>query len=106
MSDRDPFWTLSRLLASLVAVAQVTAAWYLVDAGAAVRVAGFCVLPLVCIWFSREMGAYRGIGLGFPAAVTRTSPASVVFAIGWLLLLAPTIAGVVYWLCYIQSTAI
>lgn len=48
---------------------------------------GFLVLPLVCIWFSDEMGRY--IGFSGRTYITKESPGGFVKLMGWVLLLLP-----------------
>jgi hypothetical protein len=88
-SGNGSFWTLSRVMSGMVAVGYVVLDGIYYGVGSALYTAAFCVLPLGCIWFSRAMGRYRGIGLAFPVYVRRPSPASMVFALGWVVLLLP-----------------
>ena len=54
------------------------------------NIAMFLILPLACIWFSEAMGGFTGrIMLSFRPAISQTSPALLVAAMGWLLLLSP-----------------
>jgi len=93
MNEGEPFWTASRVASGAVVVVYVVVAALYWGGGMAVRVAGFCVLPVACIWFSDVMGRYRGIGLRFPVGITSESPPSILFVVGWLLLLLPALLG-------------
>ena len=51
------------------------------------KVAAFLVISLCCIWFPDAMGSYTGwVGRGH---ITRTTPAGIVFFLGWAFLLIP-----------------
>ncbi len=53
----------------------------------------FLLLPMVCIWFSDEVGSLTGISLGLGRPViTHRSPGDYVALAGWVLLLCPIIA--------------
>ena len=57
--------------------------------GTVLTVAGYLLLPVLCIWFGDEMGSYTG-RLANPA-ITKTSPGCAVKILGWVLLFAPII---------------
>jgi len=60
---------------------------------AALKVAMFLLLPLACIWFPEPLGDYAGNLRGHQ--VTRSSPAFLVCAMGWVILVGvPIIVGV------------
>jgi hypothetical protein len=53
------------------------------------RVAGYFLLPLACIWYGDEMGEYMGT---FPGpAINRATPGWMVKLGGWFLLFLPAI---------------
>ena len=57
--------------------------------GALLIVGVWVLLPLACIWFGDELGEYIG---AFPGpGINRKSPAWMVKAGGWVLLLLPAI---------------
>lgn len=58
--------------------------------GAVLVVAAYLLIPLLCIWFSDEMGNYIGALPG--PAVNKSTPGCLVSLGGWLLLLFPAIA--------------
>jgi hypothetical protein len=75
----------------MIAAAYVALDGIYYGGGSALRMLAFCILPIGCIWWPREMGRYRGIGLGFPVYVRYPSPGSIVFALGWVVLLLPAV---------------
>ncbi len=84
----------NRILSGLLAGTYVVLALFSGGAEAAFKVALFLVLPLACIWFSEAMGGYTGPT--WRAAITAPTPGVFVCIAGWLLLLMPTVVGVVY----------
>ena len=53
------------------------------------KLTGYLILPLACIWYGDEMGEYVGT---FPGpAINRTTPGWMVKLGGWFLLLLPAI---------------
>ena len=88
---------MAQLISKVLSV--VVATVYLVAAargggGEAVLVVAAClVLPMACIWFSEEMGAYTGMVRLH--VVTSESPGCLVAAGGWLLLLLPLLIGMI-----------
>jgi len=53
----------------------------------ALKVLGFVILPLACIWFGDAMGGY--IGPTWGPGITAPSPGLMVCIAGWLLLIVP-----------------
>ena len=57
------------------------------------------VLPLLCIWFSDQMGAFTG---WLPwSGITSSSPPRLLCVLGWVVLLIPAML----WIVYAVSTA-
>lgn len=56
----------------------------------------FSILPLACIWFSKEMGNYTG--LSGDIWITAPSPGIFVCIAGWILLLLPILIPVISYL--------
>ena len=84
----------SRTLSLLIAIAYLVLACLMAPSAAKVFaslliVGGALLLPLACIWFADEMGEYVGVLPG--PAINHKSPAWMVKAGGWLLLLLPVI---------------
>jgi hypothetical protein len=52
----------------------------------------YLILPLACIWFSEEMGAFKGFMSW--QSIDQESPGCIVAFLGWVLLLLPA----VFWL--------
>jgi len=91
---------ISRLLSLLAAVG---CSVIIVHRGLAARneEIGSCfalVIPLVLIWFAEEFSELTGYWLGVPA-ITSATPTFLVSIMGWILLVAFTIALYVYWSC-------
>lgn len=57
--------------------------------GTVLAVAGYLLIPLLCIWFSDEMGNYTGTLPG--PAINKTTPGCLVKVAGWVLLFLPII---------------
>jgi hypothetical protein len=82
----------NRLLSGLVAAIYVIVAFAEAGTQASLKVAGFIILPLACIWFNDEMGDCIGqSGSGY---ITQTSPGFLSAILGWLLL--PVILGIAF----------
>jgi len=60
-----------------------------------VRLAGFLIIPLACIWFGDDMGGWIGFSRAGGPRITQASPGCLVVFVGWVLLLAPLIVGIV-----------
>ena len=88
----------SRIISGIIAVGYLVAA-YLAEGGAGtLRLAGYLILPLACIWFSEAMGDYVGASSGTGPIITRTTPGCFVAFGGWMLLLLPVIIGLIVYL--------
>ena len=75
---------LNRGLSLIVALVYLTAA-YLYGSGLGMaKVAVLLLLPMACIWFPEALGEYTGIMR--LQAITASTPAFLVCAGGWLLL--------------------
>jgi hypothetical protein len=84
----------NRLLSGLLAAIYIITAFAEAGAEAGLKVVGFVILPLACIWFGDEMGDYIGqSGSGY---ITQKSPGFLVCILGWLLLLFPIVIEVVF----------
>lgn len=57
--------------------------------GTVLAVAGYLLLPLLCIWFGDEMGNYAGALPG--PAINKPTPGCFVTVVGWILLFLPVI---------------
>lgn len=53
----------------------------------------FLILPMSCIWFPKEVGAYTGAFM-FRSYINITTPAYVTSIIGWLFLLIPILGNI------------
>lgn len=84
----------SRIISGIIATCYLVAAYIVNGPLMTLRMAGFLILPLACIWFSNEMGGYTGTGFG-RGGVTEKSPGWAVAFAGWLLLLLPVFVGIV-----------
>jgi len=85
---------ISRTLSIIVAAVYVIFAYLDGGSALALKVFGFCLLPMFCIWWSDAMGGWTGARLGAPS-ITAESPGCIVHFLGWILLLAPIIAFLV-----------
>ena len=50
---------------------------------------------MACVWFPEAIGAYKSHGYGH---ITKESPASFVWVLGWIVLLLPVIIGGILWM--------
>ncbi len=57
--------------------------------GTVLAVAGYLLIPLLCIWFGDEMGNYTGTLPG--PAINKTTPGCFIKVAGWVLLFFPII---------------
>jgi hypothetical protein len=80
----------SRILSILIAILYLVYAYHAGGGELVLRVLGYLLLPMACIWFSEEMGSYTGVGFG-RGAITQETPGCLVALVGWLLLLLPLI---------------
>ena len=53
------------------------------------RIIGFCILPLLCVWFPDTLGGLTG------GRLTKTSPRSFVWFVGWFVLLLPLVVATI-----------
>jgi hypothetical protein len=57
--------------------------------GTVLAVAGYLLIPILCIWFGDEMGNYTGTLPG--PAINKPTPGCLVRVAGWVLLFFPII---------------
>ena len=83
---------INRGLSLLIYVGYIVAA-YVSGAGiVALKTAGVFLIPMACIWFSEALGGFTGMIAPF-YPITESSPAFLMCAVGWLLLVgAPIIS--------------
>lgn len=84
----------SRIVSLIIAALYLVFAYHAEGGGLVLRMTGFLLLPLACIWFSEEMGSYTGVGFGRGAITEPSSGCFVAFG-GWLLLILPLISTLV-----------
>jgi hypothetical protein len=61
-----------------------------------IRLFGFLLLPLACIWFGDAMGKYTGFSPIGQQFINRESPGCLVTLMGWILLLLPIWAAIIW----------
>jgi len=83
----------SRILSGVIAAGYLVTAYVTTDGETTFKFGMILILPLVCIWFSEEMGSFTGVMRGH--AITSTSPGCLVAFCGWILLLLPLIIGLI-----------
>ena len=93
-SDVSP---VARALSGLLALAYIVTAWVSGGPVGGIRMFMFCVLPVMCIWFSDAMGAYTGWSSRGPS-ITQASPGSLVALLGWVVLLMPAVVAAIVWM--------
>jgi hypothetical protein len=74
--DGDDPHPRARLASAVMAATYVIVVATWDDVGDAVRMFGYCMMPLACIWFPAAMGDYTG------SMTLRRSPAVFVFVVG------------------------
>jgi hypothetical protein len=74
----------NRALSALIYLGYIVAAYFKGAGTLALKTAAVFLLPLACIWFSRAMGGFTGITPFVP--ITESTPAFLMCAVGWLLL--------------------
>ena len=77
----------NRTLSAAVAVVYLVLGYYGGGPILLVRVAMFLLLPMACIWFGEELGAFTGVMRGH--YVDAESPGCLVAFLGWVLLFFP-----------------
>ena len=88
--------TVSRWLSVLLVFAYVTGAGVTAGTRFALTVFASMLVPLACVWFPEAMGDYTGRTFGH--AITKQSPPSLVWFLGWIVLLLPLIVSTILWL--------
>ncbi len=88
----EPFWTTDRVASGVIAALYLLIA-SLSDQAMFVRFALFLPIPIGCVWYPEALGGITGVILPARPAVTRVSPAKIVYLMGWALLLVPFLAG-------------
>jgi len=85
---------ISRILSGIVAIIYLAIAYGGGGGAGVIKCAMFLILPLACIWFSEEMGSFTGVmGRSY---IDTQSPGCLVAFGGWLVLMLPVIAGIIY----------
>jgi len=65
---------------------------------AAIAVILMAILPLACIWFPEELGEFTGFEMN-GETIDKTSPAGMVWFMGWILLVLPLIVKILMAVC-------
>lgn len=79
---------IAKIISGLIALAYLIFALFFIGPASAIKIAGYLVFCLGCIWFSEDVGKFTGFGM---PAVTTSSTGCMVAAGGWLLLILPLI---------------
>lgn len=87
------YWDRSRVISLIIACSCIILAFLMGNSYDWLRVFGFVILPLACIWFGDELGGYTGFVQLIPV---RQTPGCFIRFAGWILLLLPVIIGIVY----------
>jgi hypothetical protein len=80
---------INRLLSAAVAVAYLITGYVGGGPPLLIKWVLYLLLPLACIWFSEELGAYRGSWGA--QTINSESPGCFVALLGWVLLLSPVL---------------
>ena len=82
---------INRGLSLLVFLAYAIGAYNSDGVGITLKVAAALLLPMACIWFPDTLGEYTGMVRG--QAITTSTPAFLVCAGGWLILVGIPVIG-------------
>jgi hypothetical protein len=85
---------LARLLSLFLVLVYVTGTGVIAGPVSALKMLAGMIVPLACVWFPEAMGEYTG----HSSTLTRRSPASLVWFLGWVVLLLPVIIIALLWL--------
>jgi hypothetical protein len=85
---------LARLLSLFLVLAYVTGAGVIAGPLSALRMLALVVVPLACVWFPEALGEFTGHSY----TLTKRSPASLVWFLGWVVLVLPLIIATLLWL--------
>jgi hypothetical protein len=85
---------MSRWLASLLAIVEIIVAFTEGGALTGIEMASFCLVAWCCIWFPGAMGTSPVAAIGRNA---RGTPATMVWFVGWALLLVPPAVLLLLW---------
>ncbi|MDY6863301.1 MAG: hypothetical protein SV062_09980 [Thermodesulfobacteriota bacterium] len=85
--------TISRVISGVITIIYLIIAFLVDGLEGMLDFIMFLMLPLVCIWFSDEMGSYTGLIRGH--LITSESPGWLVAFLGWILLLFPVIICII-----------
>lgn len=83
---------LSRLLSLSLVLVYVAGTGVMVGIVSALKILAAMSVPLACVWFPEAMGDYT---LG---RISKESPPSFVWVLGWIVLLLPLIVVAILWL--------
>jgi len=86
------YWDRARIISLIIACIYIIMAFFVGETGFWIYVLGYLILPLACIWFGDEMGGYTGFWRGIPL---RQTPGGFIRFMGWVLLLLPTVIGII-----------
>lgn len=84
---------IKRIISAIIAILYITLIYYGGGGSIALKFGIYLLLPLACIWYSEEMGAFGGNMYGH--SVTAKTPGCLVAFGGWILLLLPLIIAIV-----------
>jgi len=82
---------INRSLSFLICFTYVVAAYSHGGGASALKVGAGLVLPMACIWFPDPLGEYSGTIRG--QSMTSSTPAFLVCAGGWLVLVGASVIG-------------
>lgn len=80
---------INRTLSAAVAVAYLIVAYVTGGPPLLIRLGPYLLIPLACIWFGEELGAYTGSWGA--RSIDAESPGCLVAFFGWVLLLIPVL---------------
>lgn len=87
------YWDKGRVISLIIAIGCLILAFFFVEPFGWLKILGFLILPLACIWFGDELGGYTGTIKLIPVS---QSPGGLVKFLGWVLLLSPIFIGTIF----------
>lgn len=86
---------MGKTLSLFIAIIYVVLSYIFIGTEESFKFMIYLILPLACIWFSKEMGNYTGFSTIMGPRINRTSSGFAVSFMGWLLLLLPIVIFIV-----------
>lgn len=77
---------MGRILSVIVAIAYMLFAYFFLGFSLLVKIFGFLIVGLACIWFGDELGSLTGFNLMRMMDISEKTPGIIVRSVGWLII--------------------